>query len=62
MQKRGFEYINGLKLKGEDIGYILSDGQNVEPGYVEMSYSENGKKIRFAMSDASYQSLFSNPR
>ena len=62
VQKRGFEYINGLKLKGEDIGYILSDGQNVEPGYVEMSYSENGKKIRFAMRDASYQSLFSNPR
>jgi len=59
---QGFEYINGLKLKGEDIGYILKDGEQVADGHIEMSYSENGKNIRFAMKNAAYKSLFANPR
>jgi len=60
--KKGFEYINGLQMSIEDIGYILKDGEKVKPGYVEMSYNEGGKKIRFAMKNAAYQSLFAHPR
>ena len=61
--ENGIEYINGRAANvAEEIGYILQDGESVMSGYIEMSYSQNGKKIRFAMPIASYTSLFSNPR
>jgi hypothetical protein len=62
ISKKGFEYVNGLEMSIEDIGYLLRDGENVKAGYVEMSYNEGGKKIRFAMKNAAYQSLFAHPR
>jgi len=61
--ENGIEYINGRAANvAEEIGYILQDGESVQSGYIEMSYSQNGKKIRFAMPIASYTSLFANPR
>ena len=61
--KNGFEYINGRGLNvRESLGYILQDGEQVADGYIEMSYSEGGKKIRFAMPLAAYDSLFAHPR
>ena len=60
---KGFEYINGQSLNVEEnLGYILKDGEVVKDGYIEMSYNEGGKKVRFALTQAAYDSLFANPR